>query len=1182
MGTEQANRLLRPPQSLLTRVRWAFLLVCLIATASTVPHVFEPNTTWPIRAVALIGFSWLGWHWIRSYERGGFSRAWVAIEGLAVLVVCLSIDTPLHALGLVYNGLVFRSLYGTRKDVAGTFLAYAGTFLGAVALSVLLGGPNIPLAELLPHVLGLTLLCGVFYFVASVLQEHEQTLAREEVLRKAGAALVATQDRDGVYAAALEAALDLTRSTPNVRVGLASGSREGMTVVAAAGYRASEIEGNSLNLDVLPEHINALFLQKRPVEVERPEAADLRKNLGLSSETRSFFLIPLFIEEELRGSIGVTSDTPLAGGVKEGLIALGFQVALALEGVAFAEDRHWRQSEVRFRSLIQNSSDIIMIFEADGTINYVSPSVQRMLGYAPEDLIGRSNFDLLHPDDRVRVRCFHAENISNAGNSPTLEARLRHADGSWRHFEGAGNNLLDDPDVGGIVINLRDVTERKQAEEALRESERALLAAQRIASVGNWSFDVVEDRAHWSDEMYRIFGLTPRVQLTFKGFLSHVHPGDRRFILEAAREALKGEGRPSLDYRAVRPNGDVRYVHAQYEVERDASGWTTQLIGTLQDITELRQKEEELRQSEERFRSLVQNSLDVITVVDATGTIVYYSPSAETVMGYKPEEFIGKNALEESQIHPEDLPRVRNIFGYLVENPGVNYSMELRMRHADGSWRVIEATANNLLDDPSVNGIVINSRDITERKAFEDQLSHQAFHDPLTDLPNRALFTDRLGHALARADRNPESVAVLFLDLDNFKVINDSLGHEAGDELLVATAERLRLYLRPGDTLARLSGDEFTVLLEDMADRKDAIRLADRIADRMSEPFVIRDRDAFTTTSIGIAFATSGADQPDDLLRKADIAMYRAKSNGKASYMVFDPVMDEEVHRRLRMESDLRRAIEREEFVLHYQIEVELDANLQRHIRSAGSPAILAAAREDEPRVLAVEALVRWQHPERGLLAPMDFIPLAEETGLIIPMGRQILEKACRQAREWQQQSTDKPLDTVCVNLSGRQFQDPRLADEVGEVLREVQLDPGNLVLEITETVLMENIQTATTTLQQLKNLGVKLAVDDFGMGYSSLSYLRSFPVDFLKIDRSFVEKLDKDPASRTIVAATIDLAHALGMRVVAEGVETVDQLEQLKAMRCDIAQGHYFSKPLPGEAILSLLSSASADKAPR
>lgn len=372
---------MRPPRSLLTRVRWVFLLVSLIATLSTAPDVFEGKTGLPVRAVALVSFLWLVWHWIRGYGRVGFSRACIAIEGLAVLAICLSIATPLHALGLIYNGLVFRSLYGSRREIAGTFLAYAGTFLAAVVLFPFLGGPSTPLEEFLPHLLGLTLLCGTFYFVGSVLKRHEQTLAREETLRRAGAALVATQDRDGVYAAALEAALDLTGSAPNVRVALTSGSREGMTVVAAAGYRASEIEGDSLNLDALPEHIRARFLQKQ-----------------------ALFLIPLFIEEEPRGAIGVTSDTPLAAEIKEGLIALGFQVSLALEGVVVAEDRHWRQSEIRFRSLIQNSSDIVMVLGVDGAINYISPSVQSILGHAPKDLIGEYNFALLHPDDLVRVR----------------------------------------------------------------------------------------------------------------------------------------------------------------------------------------------------------------------------------------------------------------------------------------------------------------------------------------------------------------------------------------------------------------------------------------------------------------------------------------------------------------------------------------------------------------------------------------------------------------------------------------------------------------------------------------------------------------------------------------------------------------------------------------------------------
>jgi PAS domain S-box-containing protein len=470
---------------------------------------------------------------------------------------------------LIYNGLVFRSLYGNRTGVAGTFVAYAGTFLAAVALTPLLGGPNIPLEEFLPHMLGLTLLCGTFYFVGSVLKRHEQALAREETLRRAGATLVATQDRDGVHAAALEAALELARSTPNVRIALTRGSRERMTVVAAAGYRASEIEGDSLNLDALPDNIRARFLQKHPVEVEQTEAADLRKSLGVSSETRPFFLIPLFIEEEPRGAIGVTSDTPLAAEVKEGLIALGFQVSLALEGVAFAEDRHWRQSEIRFRSLIQNSSDIIMVLGVDGAINYISPSVQSILGHVPEELIGEYNFILLHPDDLVRVRHFHAENIAKPGASPALEARLRHADGSWRHFEGTGNNLLDDPDVGGVVINLREVTERKRAEDALRASEAGLAEAQRIAHLGSWEAEPAkpgiprpEHKMRWSDEMYRIFGFAPQqFAPTFKDLIGAIHLEDMDYVVRVVADAVsRREPSFSFGHRILRPDGEVRFV----------------------------------------------------------------------------------------------------------------------------------------------------------------------------------------------------------------------------------------------------------------------------------------------------------------------------------------------------------------------------------------------------------------------------------------------------------------------------------------------------------------------------------------------------------------------------------------------------------------------------------------------
>ncbi|MDP9457558.1 MAG: EAL domain-containing protein [Actinomycetota bacterium] len=569
--------------------------------------------------------------------------------------------------------------------------------------------------------------------------------------------------------------------------------------------------------------------------------------------------------------------------------------------------------------------------------------------------------------------------------------------------------------------------------------------------------------------------------------------------------------------------------------------------------------EEEVRRSEERFRSLVQNASDLITILEADGTVLYESPAIEAMLGYGPEELVGKNAL--GLIHPEDAPRVLRAFARLFEERGANPYVEYRFRHADGSWRHLESSGVNLLEEPSVGGIVVNTRDITERKLLEERLLHQALHDPLTGLANRALLLDRLGHALDRADRTEACVAALFLDLDDFKVVNDSLGHDAGDELLVAAAERLGSCLRPEDTIARLGGDEFVVLLEDVRGRGEATEAATRIAEALREPFLLgAHEEAFVSVSIGVALASGGEDRtgssPDDLLRWADVAMYEAKRKGKAHHAVFDPSMDARALERLRLGADLGRAVERGEFRVHYQPEVELSTG----------------------RIVGFEALVRWEHPEQGLVSPARFIPVAEETGLIVPIGRWVLEEACRRAKEWQEHRPNGPPPLMSVNLSARQFEHPDLACDVARALGESGLDPGRLVLEITESVLMEDAPSTIATLEELKSLGVGLAVDDFGTGYSSLSYLRRFPVDYLKIDRSFVDGIEEDSGGAVLVSGIVDLGHALGLSVVAEGVETEGQLGLLRGMGCELAQGYHFARPMPGEEAGVLLEKARRD----
>jgi diguanylate cyclase (GGDEF)-like protein len=459
-------------------------------------------------------------------------------------------------------------------------------------------------------------------------------------------------------------------------------------------------------------------------------------------------------------------------------------------------------------------------------------------------------------------------------------------------------------------------------------------------------------------------------------------------------------------------------------------------------------------------------------------------------------------------------------------------------------------------EDGGILGVIGVAADVTERERARERLRHQALHDPLTDLPNRTLFMDRLEHALATLEWSEgDAVAVLFVDLDDFKVVNDSLGHEVGDALLVAVAERLRVALKE-DTVARFGGDEFAILLESIIGPSDATHLARRIIEELRKPFVVEGREVYTSPSIGIVSAASSHDRPKDLLRKADLAMYAAKAKGKACYEAFDPAMSVRATERLEVENDLRRVIERGEIRAHYQ------------------PKVLLRTGE----IVGTETLMRWEHPERGLLPPAAFISIAEKTDLIVPLGRWVLAEACRQTRGWQDLYSSGPPLGVSVNVSGRQLRHPELVKDVGRVLQETGLEPGSLGLEITESVLVEDELSTLATLRELKCLGIKLMIDDFGTGYSSLSYLKRLPADFLKIDRSFIERLGEDPKDEGIVSAVIELARVLGMEAIAEGVENAEQAAHLRELGCHFAQGNLFSKPLPAEGVGALLATGLAD----
>jgi diguanylate cyclase (GGDEF)-like protein/PAS domain S-box-containing protein len=543
-----------------------------------------------------------------------------------------------------------------------------------------------------------------------------------------------------------------------------------------------------------------------------------------------------------------------------------------------------------------------------------------------------------------------------------------------------------------------------------------------------------------------------------------------------------------------------------------------------------------------------------VIATDLEGKVLYWNRAAEEIFGWSSEEALGRS-LRDLIASEESLEKAEEVGSEL--RAGRTWSGETLLRRKDGSYVAVLGTATPLFDDRgSLVGMIGVSTDISERKALEDELERRASHDPLTGLPNRHAFVERIGQALLRTKRGKEGrkVGVLFMDLDGFKNVNDSLGHEAGDRLLVAVAERLKNRLRSEDVLARFGGDEFAVLLEEAADASEALRVAQRIAESLREPFTVNDHQVNLSTSVGIALGSAHTnDDPERMLRNADAAMYRAKEQGPGRYAAFDPAMQTRAQERLELETELRRALEQGEFVLYYQPEVSLHNG----------------------KMVGFEALLRWQHPERGLLKPSAFMPIAEETDLIVPIGRWVLEEACQQAKRWEEKYPSAPPTTMEVNLSSRQLARRGLVRTIEEALTRAGVEAHTLALDLTETVLIKASEDDAQALETLKKMGIRLYLDDFGTGYSSLSYLMHLPVDLVKVDRPFVKGLGEKATDTALVRMIIDLCHTLGLEVLAEGVETSEQAALLRDMGCDMGQGYYFAGPLPGEELAEQLPKA-------
>ena len=891
--------------------------------------------------------------------------------------------------------------------------------------------------------------------------------------------------------------------------------------------------------------------------------AALEKRLGVPVDELLGELVGDFLHPEDRIA-AAPAWQELLGGERDGLeLALrfgsaetGWRWCLGSIGIdrelgvtigTYQETTALRDAEERFQRAFEDAAIGMAITGTDGRFVRVNHSLAAMLGREPQQLAGVAVRDVTHPahheDDREAMRALAA----GEQNTYSAEKRYLRADGT-EAWVALHVTVVRNADGGPqyFLSQMADIGERRAAEHALAQSEERFRTLASASPVG--VFAVAEDgRLAYANERLREIFDMPAEVLDGGPWLERVPVEDReRLVGEFRRARALGE-RTSLDVRVVA--GIDRWARIHMAPVSKGPDEPMGLVGTIEDVTVEVTARMALAAREAEYRMLAEHSTDFLSRHTIDGTFLYASPVSRAMLGWDSDAMLGRTPKQLDMDHPDDMEIIeRNWVGALREER--SRTAAYRARRRDGSIVWLETTFR-AVRGPGGEALemVCVSRDISERKSAELELAHRALHDGLTGLPNRALFLDRLGQALRRSRRRDRVVAVVFLDLDRFKLVNDSLGHKAGDRLLVDVAMRLSSALRPSDTLARFGGDELTLLCEDIGDGEDARAIAQRLLETFAEPFIVQDGEAFLQASIGIALSRDGFETPEDLIRDADAAMYRAKARGQGVEL-FDEAMRQDVRDRLALEAALRRGIGRGELRLHCQPLVSLA----------------------DARIEGFEALVRWEHPERGLVPPGSFIPLAEETGLIVPIGAWVLSEACATLRRIIDETGMATLQ-VSVNVSPRQLQQPDFVAQVRAALDDNGLDPSCLVVEITESAIME--AGAAAILRALKDLGVRLAMDDFGTGYSSLAHLRRFPLDVIKVDRSFVAGLG-DGQGSSIAGAIVSLAHALGLRTVAEGIEDEEQRRAVMALGCDVGQGFHFARPMPVDDLTRLLAASN------
>lgn len=798
--------------------------------------------------------------------------------------------------------------------------------------------------------------------------------------------------------------------------------------------------------------------------------------------------------------------------------------------------------------LLENSSEFWLALDRDVRMIGSGSTVERRLGWIESDLVGRDLSTLVHPDDWEAIRLQLTHVVPYPGSMIRLEFRLLHARGTWSNLDATLSNMLGVEGVDALVVQAQDITRFKLAEEALRFAEEKYRGIFENAVEGIFQSSPEGRYLSANPALARLYGYDSPSHLihSVRDIARDIYvdaPSREEFL-----ERMGTEGNvQGFEARVRRRDGTILWIAENARTVRGPSGNVLYFEGTVEDITARREAEDALRTSQERYALAAQGSNGGLWEWDLLEDRFYYSPRWAALVGVQENELSERPEEWWDRTHPRDIDLLRQEIQSHLKGHTPHFECEFRILHKDGTWRWVLSRGTALRD---ANGKPLRMagsvEEVTSRKRVEEQLMQGALYDGLTGFPNRALLLDRARRALVRSRKSAGAhyVGVLLLDIDRFKLVNDSLGHEAGDELVVAVGQAIEECLNARDTVARLGGDEFAILMEGYQDLSVFTRMAETVLARVALPVRLRGQELYVTVSAGIAISERAQDQPEDLLRDAEAAMYKAKSQGKGRHMVYNPGMHEYAVAHLEMESALRRAVEREEFRVYYQPILELE----------------------DGRLAGFEALVRWVHPDKGIVSPAVFIPLAEESGLIVDIGRTVLRDSCRQVALWRREHPDAESIWISVNLSVKQFALPDIVEQVRSVLFETGLPGECLKLEITESVIMDNSADASMKVLGLKDLGIRLSIDDFGTGYSSLSYLHQFPFDALKIDRSFVMRLGDAPERAAIVRTIIQLAQNLGMETVAEGVETKFQLGGLRAMGCRYGQGYLFGKPAPAD----------------